>query len=137
MTPSQLCGFESFVRGFFLISKSFEWNSESFIPLNLFDSKSIKWIWELRGTFSHSFISKTIIPLVRDLECSFPDLIYVYIYRLAPDYQSVPEYTRVYQSVPKCTRVYQSVPECTRVMNLFLMPNRSDYYAALHHFYLW
>ena len=76
---SQLILFSKKLRGFFLISKSFEWNSECFLPLNLFDSKSIEWIWELRGTFSHSFISKSIIPLVRDLECSFPDLIYVYI----------------------------------------------------------
>ena len=43
---SQLILFSKKLRGFFLISKSFEWNSECFLPLNLFDSKSIVWIWE-------------------------------------------------------------------------------------------
>ena len=43
---SQLILFSKKLRGFFLISKLFEWNSEYFLPLNLFDSKSIVWIWE-------------------------------------------------------------------------------------------
>ena len=49
-------------------------------------------------------------------------------------YQSALGCTQVHQSLLVCTNVYQSVPESTRVMNLFLMPNRSDYYAALRHF---